>query len=137
MSNTNLRNITNNFQDVRLISLASWRAAAEFPDRDNGGPYLVAQEGYDPQDPKVVADEFVLGRSGKWLSLSFFYKMTVADRRAEFLYATAAEVMKVMAALPPKPEILRPGAAPEPTDAPAAEDELTQAVKSAKAAPPA
>jgi hypothetical protein len=28
MSNLNLRNITNSFQDVRLASLASWRPAA-------------------------------------------------------------------------------------------------------------
>jgi hypothetical protein len=134
MSNANLRNITNNFQDVRLISLASWRAAADFPERDNGGPYVVMQEGYDPLDPKVRADEFVLGRSGKWLSLSFFYQLPVADRRAEFLYATAAEVMKVMSALPPKPDVLRPDQAPTPAEAGAPEDELTQVVKSAKVA---
>ncbi|NJM55132.1 MAG: hypothetical protein HC841_03715 [Verrucomicrobiae bacterium] len=136
MSSPILRNITNNFQDVRLISLASWREAAEFPDRDHGGPYIVAQEGYDPQDARVTADEFVLGRSGKWLSLSYFYKMPVSERRAEFLYATAAEVMKVMAGLPPKPEVIRPGSAPEAGETPTEEDELTRAVKSAKAGKP-
>ena len=66
MSNIYLRNITNSFQDVRLASLASWRQASEFSPRDRGGPYVVLQEGYDPEDPKVIADEFVLGRSGKW-----------------------------------------------------------------------
>jgi len=34
MSNINLRNITNSFQDVRLVSLASWKAASEFSGRD-------------------------------------------------------------------------------------------------------
>jgi hypothetical protein len=132
MSNLNLRNITNHFQDVRLLSLASWKAAAEFADRDQGGPYVVMQEGYDPQDPKVIADEFVLGRSGKWLSLSFFYKLPVPERRAEFLFANAAEVMKVMSALPPKPEVIRPGEAPAAGEAPA-DDEMITTIKSAKA----
>ena len=80
MSDINLRSITNSFQDVRLASMASWRQAAEFTPRDKGGPYVVMQEGYDPQDPKFIADEFVLGRSGKWLSLSYFYQMPVSER---------------------------------------------------------
>src|SRR5262245_15201588 len=110
MSNLNLRSITNNFQDVRLLSLASWRQAGEFATRDRGGPYVVLQAGYDPEDPKCAADEFVLGRSGKWLSLGLFYKMPVPDRRAEFVFSTAAEVMGVMGALPSKAAVLRPGA---------------------------
>ena len=106
----NLRNITNSFQDVRLVSLASWHQAAEFTPRDRGGPYVVLQEGYDPEDPKVIAEEFVLGRSGKWLSLGLFYKMPVPERRAEFIFGTAAEVMQMMGNLPSKPVIVRPGA---------------------------
>jgi hypothetical protein len=132
MSNLNLRNITNHFQDVRLLSLASWKAAAEFPDRDQGGPYVVMQEGYDPQDAKVIADEFVLGRSGKWLSMSFFYKLPVPERRAEFIFTNAAEVMKVMSGLPPKPEVVHPGEAPAAGETPA-EDEMINTIKSAKA----
>ena len=38
MPNLNLRNITNNFQDVRLASLASWSKANEITPRDRGGP---------------------------------------------------------------------------------------------------
>ena len=56
----------------------------------------VMQEGYDPEDMKMIADEFVLGRSGKWLSLGHFYKMPVPDRRAEYVFGTAAEVMQMM-----------------------------------------
>jgi len=109
MPNMNLRNITNSFQDVHLVSLASWRQAAEFTPRDRGGPYVVMQEGYDPEDPKVIAEEFVLGRAGKWLSLGLFYKMPVPERRAEFIFGTAAEVMQMMGTLPSKPVIVRPG----------------------------
>ncbi len=48
MDKLNLRTITNNFLDVRLLSLASWHLAHEISPRDHGGPYVVLQEGYDP-----------------------------------------------------------------------------------------
>ena len=105
--NPNLRNITNNFQDVHLVSLASWRQANEIIPRDRGGPYVITQEGYDPQDLTMRADEFILGRSGKWISLGYFFRMPIADRRAEFVFGTAGEIMQMMADLPPKPSILR------------------------------
>ncbi len=136
MSNINLRNITNSFQDVRLVSLASWRQASEISPRDRGGPYVVLQEGYDPEDLKVIADEFVLGRSGKWLSLGHFYRMPVPDRRAEFVFGTAAEVMGMMRDLPPKVQIIRPGAAPETTPAAAEPDEMAAALQAGKTQPP-
>ena len=72
MSNPNLRNITNHFLDAHLVSLAFWRKANEISPRDRNGPYLVLQEGYDPEDMRMIADEFILGRSGKWLSLGLF-----------------------------------------------------------------
>jgi hypothetical protein len=109
MSNVNLRNITNSFHDVRLASLASWRQANEITPRDRGGPYVVMQEGFDPDDGTMTPNEFVLGRSGKWLSLGYFYKMPVAERRTEFVFGTAAEVMKMMSDLPAKVVLIRPG----------------------------
>ena len=136
MSNLNLRNITNSFQDVRLNSLASWPQASEFNPRDRGGPYVVLQEGYDPQDPKVIADEFVLGRSGKWLSLSHFYQMPVPDRRAEFVFGTAAEVMRLMSDLPSKVEIIRPGTPAEAVPATPETDEMAAALQAGKGQTP-
>jgi hypothetical protein len=136
MSNMNLHNITNNFQDVRLASLASWKAANEFTPRDRGGPYVVLQEGYDPEDPKVTPDEFVLGRSGKWLSLGLFYKMPIPDRRAEFVFGTAAEVMQMMSNLPSKVQVIRPGAATETAPAAPETDEMAAALQAAKNQPP-
>jgi len=135
MSNLNLRSITNSFQDVRLASLASWRQANEFNPRDRGGPYVVMQEGYDPEDPKVTPDEFVLGRSGKWLSVGLFFKMPVPERRAEFIFGTAAEVMQMMDNLPPKVEILRPGAA-APSEDPPEHDEMAAVIQAGKNQPP-
>lgn len=136
MSNLNLRNITNSFQDVRLASLASWKQAAEFTPRDRNGPYVVLQEGYDPEDPKVTADEFVLGRSGKWLSLGYFYKMPVPERRTEFVFGTVAEVMQMMGNLPPKAQIIRPGAKDEAAPAVPATDEMAAALQASKGQPP-
>src|SRR5258705_13749549 len=96
MGNIHLHNITNSFLDVRLASLSSWKQANEIFPRDRGGPYVVLQEGYDPEDPTMTPDEFVLGRSGKWLSLAHFYQMAVSDRREEFVFGTAAGVMPMM-----------------------------------------
>jgi len=82
MNTANLRNITNSFLDVRLMSLASWSKAKEIEPRDRGGPYVVIQEGFDPEDLTMTPDEFVLGRTGKWLSGGYFYRMPVPDRRS-------------------------------------------------------
>lgn len=132
MNNPNLHNITNHFQDIRLISLKAWAQANEFEPRDRGGPYVVTQEGYDPSDLTVRADEFVLGRSGKWLSLSLFFGMPVPERRAEFVFGTAAEVMKLMDTLPTKVAIF--GREELPASSPAAKepDEMAAAIKAGK-----
>lgn len=136
MSNQNLRNLTNSFQDVRLVSLATWRQAAEISPRDRGGPYVVMQEGYDPEDTKMIADEFVLGRSGQWLSLGQFYQLPVPERRAEFIFGTAAEVMQMMSALPPKAVML--GRAPATDAAPVTPetDEMAAALEAGKSQTP-
>jgi hypothetical protein len=136
MSNLNLRNITNSFQDVRLASLASWRQAGEFTPRDHGGPYVVTQEGYDPEDPKVIPDEFVLGRSGKWLPVGLFYKLPVPDRRAEYIFGTAAEVMELMQNLPSNAVIVRPGRPSDAASAAPETDEMAAAIQAGKNQPP-
>ena len=135
MSNLNLRNITNSFQDVRLASLATWKQASQFNPRDRGGPYVVMQEGFDPEDPKFIPDEFVLGRSGKWLSLSFFYRMPVPERQAEFVFGTVAEVMQMMGSLPPKVQILRPGSSAGGESAAPETDEMAAALRAGKTEP--
>jgi hypothetical protein len=132
MSNINLRNITNSYQDVRLGSLASWKARAdEFIPHDPNGPYVVTQEGYDPDDATFTPDEFILRRSGEWLSLSSFYQLPEPDR-AEFVFRTAAEVMQVMNDLPSKVRILRPGAKEKAAPAPAEGDEISAAIHKGK-----
>ncbi len=132
MSNENLRKISNNFQDVRLVSLASWRQAAEISPRDRGGPYIVFQDGYDPEDATAKADEFVLGRSGKWLPLAHFFRLSVPERRAEFVFGTAAEVMLMMGNLPSKVEMLHRKAKEAAAEGPPANDEMAAAFQAAK-----
>lgn len=136
MSNLNLRNISNNFRDVQLSSLASWKQAAEINPRDRGGPYVVTQQGYDPEDPKLIPDEFVLGRSGKWIALGLFYKMPVPERRAEFVFGTAAEVMQMMSNLPPKASIARGKPTDDAAPVPAEPDEMAAALQAGRAQPP-
>ena len=132
MSNPNLRTITNSFQDVRLGTLASWKARAdEFIPHDPGGPYVVTQEGYDPDDPTLTPDEFILRRSGEWLSLSSFYQLPESDR-AEFVFRTAAEVMQVLADLPSNVQIIRPGAKEKAAPDPDTMDEMAAALQKGK-----
>jgi hypothetical protein len=134
MSNENVKRITNDFLDARLVSLASWRQAAEISPKDRNGPYVVLQKGYDPEDVNMTPGEFVLGRAGKWLPLPLFYKLPVPERRAEFLFGTAAEVMQLMTDLPSKPIVFgsaadRAAAAVAPPEG----DEMAAAIQQAKA----
>jgi len=131
MSNINLRNITNNFHDVRLGSLASWSRADEFIPHDLGGPYVVTQEGYDPDDAKLTPDEFILRRSGEWLSLSLFFQMPEPDR-ANFVFSTAAEVMQIMRSLPSKVQITRTGAEEKAAPTTAEVDEMAAVLQKGK-----
>jgi hypothetical protein len=132
MSNPNLRNITNHFQDAHLVSLASWKRADEISPRDRNGPYVVLQEGYDPEDMRMLADEFILGRSGKWLSLGLFYKLPVPERRAEFVFGTAAEVIQMMSDLPSKIQMFARADTQEAGPAEPGSDEMAAAIQAGK-----
>ena len=132
MSNENLSRITNDFLSVRLVSLAAWKQAAEISPRDRNGPYVVLQAGYDPEDINVTPNEFVLGRSGKWLPLTHFYRLPVPERRAEFVFGTAAEIMQMMGDLPPKVVILGSAADRAAQRAAPESDEMATAIRAAK-----
>jgi hypothetical protein len=136
MSDPNARSLSNCFQDVRLVSLASWSKASEINPRDKAGPYVVTQQGYDPLDPKMVPDEFILGRSGKWLKLGTFYRLPVDERRAEFVFGTAAEAMQTVGNLPSRISILGrcEDAIVEPANA--ASDDMASAIQSGQAQQP-
>lgn len=98
--------LSNHFSACRLISLSKLKAATEFPARDANGPYLIAQEGYDPSDPAMRRGEYLLSRSGEWLGVHWFVRMPVPERRKEFFFATVAEVMELMQDLPGKVSVI-------------------------------
>ena len=134
--NLNLRNITNDYRDVRLVSLSSWRQANEIQPRDRNGPYVVLQEGYDPEDMRMLPEEFVLGRSGKWLSLGHFYKMPIPERREEYLFGMVGEVIQLMSNLPSKVQLLRPAGQDKDTPATVPDDEMAAAFQAGREKPP-
>lgn len=87
----------------------------------------------------MIGDQFILGRSGKWLSLGYFYNLAVPERRAEFVFGTAAEVMQMMSDLPSKVAMFnRPSAEEQTKPAAAGSDEMATAIHAAKqrSAPP-
>jgi hypothetical protein len=131
MDQSTLRSITNDYQQVRLVSLKGWKRADEIFPRDNAGPYVVSQEGYDPEALKMDYDEFLLGKSGEWISICVFFRLPTDLREQEFIFGTAAEVIDLMENLTGKAHIYRKGgslAAPE-TDTP---DELTDIFQQSK-----
>jgi hypothetical protein len=124
------RALTNHFLDVRLVSLSSWRFAREIEPRDSAGPYMIAQEGYAPEDLHMRLGEFVLGRSGQWLAVATLLKLPVATRRAEFVFGTSAEVMQLFSTLPTKVSMWSSDIAPPP-DGPTDTDDFHSAFGSA------
>lgn len=131
MSLVDLHAITNDYQNVQLVSLRSWKNAAEISPRDQAGPYIVSQKGYDPQDFTMAPDEFMLGRAGQWLSVGAFYQLPVDVRRREFIFGTAAEIMGLMRDLPTKVSVMR-GAAVSEAEVSAPADDLNSAIAAAK-----
>ncbi len=131
MSLSNIRAITNFYPDARLLSLRAWKRAVEFEPRDQGGPYVVSQEGYDPADFKMQIQEFVLGRSGQWLGLGEFFKLSAEIRREEFIFGTAAEVIEILDSLPGRAQV-RHGEEADQAEGTDETHELSQAIEQAK-----
>jgi len=130
-----LRALSNNFRDLRLISLQSWKHAREIEPRDPGGPFLVVQEGYDPQDPTMSFDEFVLGRSGGWMPVGLFLKLPREIRRDEFIFGRASEVVELLNSLGGKAVVVDRADDFERLED--HEDDMAQALSRAKATPSA
>jgi hypothetical protein len=61
--------------------------------------------------------------------------MPVPDRRAEFVFGTAAEIMQMMSDLPSKPQIIRPGKAPDGAPDTPENDEMAAALSAARGEP--
>lgn len=133
MDSSKLRAISNDYRNVRLVSLRDWKHASEVEPHDPGGPYIVVQEGYDPNDMTMSYDEFLIGRSGAWVTMGVFLKLPRELRRQEFVFGTAAGVIGLLESLTgtlriiTKPEHLTANATEEETP-----DELAEAVRTTK-----
>ena len=127
--------LTNDHRRVRLVSLRQWKHAAEIEPRDPGGPYVVTQAGYDPEDPRMEPDEFLIGRSGSWFSAGLFFKLPGPLRRSEFVFGTAAEVIELFESLPSRPRVVS-SATDKDLDLPVDEepDDLTRTFSEASGA---
>jgi hypothetical protein len=66
---------------------------------------------------------------------SYFYKMSVPERRSEFVFGTAAEVMQVMEQLSSKVALLRPSSKEQSISAPQS-DEMLAAIKAGQSEKP-
>jgi hypothetical protein len=132
MTTEPLHSLSNHFLDLRLVSLRSWRLAREVVPRDDGGPYMVVQAGYDPEDLRMQPDEFVLGRAGKWMPVGVMLRLPAELRRREFVFGMASEVMQLIDGLPRKAVVwsAREGGAEVAGEVVA--DELTEAFLVAK-----
>ena len=138
MDQSTLHSITNDYQDVRLVSLKGWKRANEVSPSDNGGPYVVVQEGYDPEDLRMDYDEFLLGKSGVWISVGVFYRLPADLRVQEFIFGTAAEVIGLMEDLTGKAEVYGKGDSLMPREAVTPDDlsQIFQQSKKQKTPPP-
>ncbi|MFC7336243.1 hypothetical protein ACFQY0_03565 [Haloferula chungangensis] len=100
------KRLSNHFSACRLVGLAKHHSASEFPDRDQNGPYIIMQSGYEPGDPAMRPAEYVLGKSGAWLGTHWFIRLPVEERRKEFLFGTKVEVVTLMDSLSSKVKVI-------------------------------
>jgi hypothetical protein len=92
-----LQTITNHFSAARLLDLGSGSAR---------GPFLVTQSGVAPSDDKARERMFVLRPDGKWVDFNCYACQGRPDVMDELVFNTTAEVMKTMARLTGKPEVV-------------------------------
>ena len=92
-----LQTITNHFKAVRLLDLGSGSAR---------GPFLVTQIGVAPNDDKARERMFVLRPDGKWVDFNCYACQGRPEVIDELVFDTTAEVMKTMARLSARPEVV-------------------------------
>lgn len=107
MNSETARNLSNDFQKVRLLSLHTWPDAPTLQDSPGHGPYVVLQTAIDPEDLRATVEEFILGKAGRWLPLYLFQQLPKELRREQFIFSAAAEVIQVLQGLQGKPVIER------------------------------
>jgi len=92
-----LQTISNHFKAVRHLDLGSGSGR---------GPFLVTQSGVAPNDDKARERMFVLRPDGKWVDFNSYACQDRPDVMDELVFNTTVEVMKTMARLTGKPEVV-------------------------------
>ena len=94
------RSITNHYPDFRLLELSKTT-----PHPETRGPYMVVQDGADPQDPTSRECTFVLTRRGTWLHFYVFLMLPVDIRQGVGVFQNIPEVMGLVETLTGKPRV--------------------------------
>lgn len=89
--------ITNSYQDFRVLNLCQLVHHVE-----GRGPYMVTQDGCDPNNPAMRECSFVLTRRGTWLHFYLYLALPESVRSKIAHYETVAEVLKRAELLPAK-----------------------------------
>lgn len=92
-----MRALSNDYKLCQLVRLE--------PDVEDT-PFVVMQEAYDPEDPKMRATLFWLQRDGTWVDDLARSSLTL-EQKLEAVFESATEAMTRLSSLPPKPEIMR------------------------------
>ena len=89
--------ITNQYQDFKVLNLAQLLHRTE-----GRGPYMITQDGCDPNDPTMRACSFVLTRRGTWLHFYLYLALPEPVRRSCAQFETITEVLQHARSLPEK-----------------------------------
>lgn len=89
--------ITNRYQDFHVLNLCQLVHHVE-----GRGPFMVTQDGCDPDDPTMRECSFVLTRRGTWLHFYLYLALPESVREKMAHLDTMAEVLQRADSLPAK-----------------------------------
>lgn len=87
--------ITNRYQDFKVLNLCQLVHQVE-----GRGPYMVTQDGCDPNDATGRACSFVLTKRGTWLHFYLYLVLPETVRQKCAHFETAAEALQLADSLP-------------------------------------
>ncbi len=89
------RAITNRYQDFQVLNLSQLVHHLE-----GRGPFMVTQDGCDPDDPTSRSCSFVLTKRGTWLHFYLYLALPESVRQNCAHFDTVAEVLQRADTLP-------------------------------------
>jgi hypothetical protein len=87
--------ISNRYQDFQVLNLCQLVHHV-----DGRGPFMVTQDGCDPNDPTMRACSFVLTKRGTWLHFYLYLALPESVRQHCAHFETVADVLQRADALP-------------------------------------